>query len=87
MEPFEQVDCVLSGMFTGTTVDFVDTTFRDRWIRYHNLLKLFSEKSPMYLAKIRKQIQAATGHPAHGSESLPAVSYDFDALEDAAEQD
>ena len=77
MEPFEQVDCVLSGMFTGTTVDFVDTTFRDRWaltlyysfvfnpcirwIRYHNLLKLFSEKSPTYLAKIRKQIQAATG--------------------------
>lgn len=35
---------------------------KDRWVKYHNLLKEFEEKSQKYLDKVRKQIQEGIGY-------------------------
>ncbi|KAI6040103.1 hypothetical protein EDC04DRAFT_2602745 [Pisolithus marmoratus] len=79
------VECVLTGLFSGGTIDFNENVYCRRWNHYMKMLAEFKMRSPTYLQMVQESIQQGVG--VHPVQKVSPPVFDFSGLEEAAKME
>ncbi|KAI6035749.1 hypothetical protein EDC04DRAFT_2604937 [Pisolithus marmoratus] len=59
------VECVLTSLFSGGMIDFIENVYHGRWNHYMKMLAEFKMRSPTYLQMVQESIQQGVGVMVH----------------------
>ncbi|KIM53621.1 hypothetical protein SCLCIDRAFT_31750 [Scleroderma citrinum Foug A] len=79
------VECILTGLFSGGTIDFNENIYRGRWNQYMKMLQEFKSQSPTYLQTVQHGIQQVIS--VHPVQKVTPPAFDFSVLEEAVKME